>query len=132
MDKTRYLELLRGDGDALAIAASKDLHAHVPSCPEWDMAELVRHTGQVHRHKTAIVRHGGTEFPPGLEREPTPDADDELVGWYREGLDDLIGTLTSRDPETSAWSWAGDHRVAFWIRRMAQETAMHRWDAEAA
>jgi uncharacterized protein (TIGR03083 family) len=132
VDRARYLELLRTEGDALSIAAGKNLRARVPSCPEWDVAELIRHIGQVHRHKGAIVRHEGTEYPPGLELEPAPAGPEELVDWYEKGLDDLMETLSSRDPETPAWSWAGDHRVAFWIRRMAQETAVHRWDVEAA
>lgn len=131
MEANRYLELLRLDGDGLAAAAERDLTARVPSCPEWDVAELVRHTGQVFRHKTAIVRRGGTGYPKDVEKEDGP-SDDEVLGWYRDALDDLIETLASKDPEAPAWSWAGDHRVAFWNRRMAQEATVHRWDAENA
>ena len=131
MDAGRYLELLRNDGDALAAAAQRDLGARVPSCPEWDVAELVRHTGEVFRHKTAIVRRGGTASPEDIEREEGP-AGDEVLDWYRDALDRLVETLTSKDPDEPAWSWAGHHRVAFWNRRMSQEAAVHRWDVENA
>jgi uncharacterized protein (TIGR03083 family) len=30
------------------------------------------------------------------------------------------------------WTWSSQHDIAFIIRRMAQETAVHRWDAEDA
>ncbi|HWL65691.1 MAG TPA: maleylpyruvate isomerase N-terminal domain-containing protein, partial [Actinomycetota bacterium] len=35
-------------------------------------------------------------------------------------------------PDAPAWTWHGENDVAFWIRRMAQETAVHCWDAENA
>jgi uncharacterized protein (TIGR03083 family) len=132
VDKTRYLELLRLDGEALARAATKDLAARVPSTPEWDMAALVVHTGQVHRHKAAIVRDGGREYPKGLEVEPGPPESGDLIDWYLDGLETLINVLVEADPHAAVWSWGSDQHVAFWIRRMAQETAVHRWDAEAA
>lgn len=132
MDAQTYLEHLKQDGAAMAVAAERDLDAPVPSCPEWDVAALVAHTGLVHRHKMATVQHGGTEEPQDLEIEPIPSEDTELVPWFRRGVDGLIATLAAADPEDPAWSWAGDHRVAFWIRRMAQETTVHRWDAENA
>ena len=131
MDKPRYLELLRLDGEALARAATKDLQARVPSCPEWDMAALVVHTGQVHRHKAAIVRAGEREYPKDLEIEPGPDDANDLIDWYLDGLEALVQILSKTDADAAVWSWGTDQHVAFWIRRMAQETAVHRWDAEA-
>ena len=131
MNSARYLQLLRADGDALATAAEQDLHAHVPSCPDWDMATLVRHTSQVHRHRTAVVKRGSTERPDALEREAGPP-NDEIVEWYRAGLEELVHALTAAGPDAPAWTWHGENTVAFWMRRMAQETAVHRWDAQNA
>jgi uncharacterized protein (TIGR03083 family) len=134
MERARYLELLETDGEALAVAAPRDLRAAVPSCPDWNVADLVRHVGRIHRHKAGIVRAASPAYQPGYETSRTVVAplDDELIDWYRAGLRGLVESLSSRDPESPAWSWAGDHRVAFWNRRMAQETAVHRWDVENA
>jgi uncharacterized protein (TIGR03083 family) len=136
VDGGRYVELLGTEGEAFAVAAAKDLAAGVPSCPDWNMAELVRHLGRIHHHKAKIVRRGTAEPPPEPERgfrsELAPRDEGDLLRWYREGLADLVETLADRDPDEPAWSWAGDHRVAFWNRRMAQETAVHRWDAQNA
>ena len=40
--------------------------------------------------------------------------------------------LGDADPAASVWTWAPQKDVAFIVRRMALETAVHRWDAEAA
>lgn len=128
MEPDRYLSLLRAEGDALAVAAEKDLDAHVPSCPEWNVAELVRHTSQVHRHKAAIIRAAGR---PWDEREKGPDAD-HVVDWYRAGLADLIELFETTDVNAPAKTWGTGTTVGWWLRRMAQETAVHRWDAENA
>lgn len=131
LDSETYLVHLRRDGDLLAQAAHRNLDARVPSCPEWDMGDLVRHTSQVHRNRTVLARLGNTEPPERLAREPGPD-DDELIDWYREGLDGLISALREVGPEAPTWTWTGENKVRFWIRRMAQETTVHRWDAQNA
>jgi hypothetical protein len=52
---------------------------------------------------------------------------------YLECLSADYGDLTAREPESGALTWyEPDQTAAFWIRRMAQETAMHRIDAELA
>lgn len=60
-----------------------------------------------------------------------PD-DKELLTEYRTGLDELINVLSSLDPTRSCWTWAGVQDVAWVIRRMAHETAVHAWDAHCA
>lgn len=96
-----------------------------------DVGELVRHTGRVFRHKAAVVRRGGIAPPEDIEPEEGP-AGEAVLEWYRASLNRLLEALAAKDPNEPAWSWAGDHRVAFWNRRMAQEAAVHRWDAENA
>jgi uncharacterized protein (TIGR03083 family) len=129
VDKARYLELLRHDGDALAEAAARDLTARVPSCPDWDVAELVRHTSEVHRHKASVIRAAGQ---PWDEREQGPSDPEAVLDWYRAGLDDLIELFETTDENAPAKTWGTGTTVGWWIRRMAQETAVHRWDAENA
>jgi uncharacterized protein (TIGR03083 family) len=125
-----YVGLLREDGETLARTAADGLDRHVPSCPGWTVTDLVAHTGRVHRDKIQIIRRGGTER---FEREQVAvPSGAAIIDWYREGLSELADLLAASDPEQPAWSWAGDHRVRFWQRRMAHETAIHRWDAQLA
>jgi uncharacterized protein (TIGR03083 family) len=44
----------------------------------------------------------------------------------------LTAVLRDADPAAPAWSWGTDGTAGFWARRMAHETAVHRWDAESA
>ena len=129
MKARTYLDHLRRDGDALAAAAATDLTAPVPSCPGWDVAELVRHTSEVHRHKAAVIRSDGAAWD---RRERGPEDRAEVLGWYRAGLDDLCELFATTDENSPARTWGTGDTVAWWIRRMAQETAVHRWDAENA
>jgi uncharacterized protein (TIGR03083 family) len=134
MEPAVYLDHVRADGAALAAAARNAPHARVPSCPDWDMTGLVGHAGSVHHWVTEIVRTKATER---IKRQYAPEAPKEpkaVLAWYDEGLTGLLEVLGRADPEEPVWNWF-DSRPAptrFWHRRMAQETAVHRWDAQAA
>jgi uncharacterized protein (TIGR03083 family) len=124
-----YTSHLRSDGELMALGAARDMDAHVPTCPEWNVGKLVTHTGSHHRWVGNAVRGGGKapEDParPGLRGA-------ELLEWFRKGWGELAELLDASDDETPAWSWSGDNRIGFWRRRTALETLVHRWDAENA
>ena len=131
MSEIDYLAAVRADGDALAAAARRGLDPEVPGCPGWTVADLVLHTGMVHRHKLEIVR-GRLARPPRPWPPPAPDRRD-LLGWYEQGLDELLAALDGTDPLTPVWTFhPPDQTAGFWRRRMAHETAVHRVDAESA
>ena len=124
-----YTAHLRSDGEKMARAVARDLDAHVPTCPAWNVAKLTIHTGGHHRWVADAVRKRG-EVPvdpakPGLRG-------DALVEWFRDGWRDLADLLEGVGDDDPAWSWAGDNRAGFWKRRTALETLVHRWDAENA
>jgi len=53
--------------------------------------------------------------------------------WWDERYATLATLLDRLDPEMPAWNWAPQAKIAaFWHRRMAHETAVHRWDAQMA
>lgn len=128
----RYLDLLSADGATLRVAAARDTSAVVPGCPEWDVAGLVGHTGVIHRWVTGILTTRAQERPSrrGIE---APEGSAAVLEWYDAGLDQLRRALEEAGPGATVWNWtAGPSPSAFWFRRMAQETAVHRWDAESA
>lgn len=56
-----------------------------------------------------------------------------LLAWYREGCRELVDALEGTTPEESFWFWgSAPNALAFWARRQANETAVHRCDAELA
>ncbi|GGJ91392.1 hypothetical protein GCM10010123_21520 [Pilimelia anulata] len=133
--KDFWLAALRHDGAALRFATeSADGAAPVPSCPGWTLETLVGHVGRVYSWMRSHVDRGVTEPPERLvdhrvEVPPWPAA----AQWWAERYELLLATLEHLDPALPAWNWAPQSKTAgFWFRRAAQETAIHRWDAEAA
>ena len=130
MDNQRLSDCLGTDfGRLREVAADADPGAAVPTCPDWAMADLLRHVAEVYLHKTECMRLG---------RDPDPWPPEGLAGEPPlELLDRSYAALTAefaaRRPEEHAFTWYGpDQSVGFWIRRMAQETVIHRVDAELA
>ncbi|GAA4311820.1 maleylpyruvate isomerase family mycothiol-dependent enzyme [Streptomyces venetus] len=132
METAEFLQALENEGRLLAAAAEKaGTDAKVPTCPEWQVRDLLRHTGAVHRWAAAYVAEGLTERRP----LPEPAALDgaELVDWYRDSHRLLVGTLAGAAPDVACWAFLpAPSPLAFWARRQAHETAVHRVDAEAA
>jgi len=122
------------EGAALGDAAALDLTAAVPAAPGWDTTELLRHIGLIHARTATILRTATLERPSRKNGMlPDPPSDD-VLGWYRTTLDELVRALDAvDDPDQPVWSFAPEHaRAGFWPRRMAQETLVHRVDAEQA
>jgi uncharacterized protein (TIGR03083 family) len=128
----RYLELLDSDLEAL-VAASGDLAADVPGCPGWTVRDLLSHVIGVYRHKVVAIDTAAQ--PPSREVGDWGDLVDgeDPREVLRSVYAELRERLTARDPLTPTWAWwPAEQTLGFWIRRMAQETAVHRWDAETA
>jgi uncharacterized protein (TIGR03083 family) len=132
MESSRFVEILDAEGQLLADAAERaGTDAEVPTCPGWQVRDLVRHTGTVHRWATSHVaeRHLSPQPFGGL-----PDLDGSaLLTWFREGHRTLVDTLASAPHDLECWSFMpAPSPLAFWTRRQAHETAVHRVDAESA
>jgi uncharacterized protein (TIGR03083 family) len=127
-----HIELLAADGRRFSeVVAGSAFAAAVPGCPEWDVEGLIRHLGDVHRWAATIVRD---HLKERLRRDfAGPAGRDALLEWFAEGHDQLLEVLSAASPEDEAWTWApAPSPLAFWARRQAHETAIHRLDAEQA
>ncbi|MFF4800714.1 maleylpyruvate isomerase family mycothiol-dependent enzyme [Streptomyces sp. NPDC001351] len=132
METAEFVEILDREGRLLAAAAEEaGTDAKVPTCPEWQVKDLLQHIGMVHRWAAAFVAEGHTSYHPvrGL-----PDLDgDALPAWFREGHRYLVDTLASAAPDVQCWHFLpAPSPLAFWARRQAHETTVHRIDAESA
>lgn len=130
LEGDQYLNHLEQDGEALAAAAELHLDTEVPSCPGWTIDDLVAHTYEAHYFWASIAGQQLQDPEEVAERPRPPRA--ELISTYRAGLAELVQALRSTDPQTRVWSWSQEPDVAWIRRRMAQETAVHRWDAQSA
>ncbi|MFN0029111.1 MAG: maleylpyruvate isomerase family mycothiol-dependent enzyme [Acidimicrobiales bacterium] len=131
MDAAAHLDALQREGSLLAGTAVGDLTLTVPSCPQWTVAQLVGHTGWVHRWVSATLRADPATPPSPKTIEAAPTGPDVLA-WYRQALDEVILSLTEVDPARTYKTFAGPRDGYWWARRMAHEAGMHRWDAQNA
>jgi uncharacterized protein (TIGR03083 family) len=110
-----------------------DPETPVPSCPGWSVADLASHLGGTHRWAEAIVRTRAQERRGRRELGVTfPSEPGEILPWYVEGGERLLGTLRAGDPDLGVWAWGPDPHVRFWSRRMLYETLVHRCDLDIA
>ena len=116
------------------VTSGADLSATVPTCPDWSLERLVRHTGGALRWTESMVRTRAWEDVPEdqvpLGEGPTSAAD--LDAWLGETGETLVATLREAGPDAKVWSWAGIPTSGFWARRMTHELTIHRADAALA
>ena len=124
---------LHRDGLALADAAeAAGIDAPVASCPGWDVGRLLAHTAKVFERSTLVVREELLAPPDRDAFSPFPEGDAGFAR-FREVHAEVVDTLRASDPAAAAWNFTGgDLTAGFWRRRMANEVAIHRWDAEQA
>ncbi|MGW0081027.1 maleylpyruvate isomerase family mycothiol-dependent enzyme [Streptomyces sp. NPDC003393] len=136
MKTDEFLQALDREGRLLAAAAEEaGTDAVVPTCPDWRVRDLLRHTGAVHEWAAAFVAAGHTS-PRPFGDPPALDGA-ELVAWYRDGHRRLVDTLAGAPAAVECWTFHPAPQdppspLAFWTRRQAHETTVHRFDAERA
>lgn len=127
----RYRELMEKDySRLLELTRSADLATRVPACPDWDIEQLIRHTALVYLQKAETIRAG---VKPQGRWVPEDVLKLEPVALLEFCHGRLTAEFDSHKPSDHAESWVPeDQSVGFWIRRLAHETSIHRYDLEAA
>jgi uncharacterized protein (TIGR03083 family) len=136
VDASEHIAAVAEQGELLLAAAEEaGLRAMVPTCPEWDVGDLLAHIGGVHRWAASYLV-AGRQVPASEEeaaeytRRP-PDA--ELAGWARAAHSALVSALRQAPASLTCWTFLpAPSPLAFWARRQAHETAIHCTDARAA
>jgi len=133
MEATHALQLLGSDGEALAEAGSAAPAAPVAACPDWDLDALVRHVGWIYQWVSTIITRGDDQPVPDGDIPGPPPSPRPPIDWFLEQHKRVIELLGTTPPERTAWNFSSlEHNVGFWVQRMAQETAVHRWDGQHA
>lgn len=129
---SEHVSALAAEGRALASAArDAGPDAPVPTCPGWRIRDLLGHTSMVHRWATAFLVDGHRTYHP-MEEEPELDGD-ALFDRFTEGHRLLVDALRAAPADLECWTiFSGPSPLAFWARRQAHETRIHRVDAESA
>jgi uncharacterized protein (TIGR03083 family) len=137
VDVPTWISAIQQQGERLAeVVASTSAGAPVPSCPEWQLRDLARHQGNVHRWSGRIVaeqhKDGTAEVMAEIRAAATP-TDEALADWLRVGCAGLVDALKAAPADLDCFTFVTDgSALEFWARRQAHETAIHRVDAELA
>lgn len=88
-----WIRAVEREGSLFSLAASHDATADVPSCPGWNIDEMLRHVGVAHRRVALIIREGCT-VPPPVEATSPPDGGS--LRRYEIGLATLVDAIVER------------------------------------
>lgn len=126
----RYRELLDQDYQRTRDIAGTALDADIPGCPGWNGEHLLRHTALVYLQKAETIRTG-TKPGKGWVTDELKRMDPLVL--LQKCHDRLMEQFDAHQPDDPSETWVKDDQtVGFWIRRLTHETAIHRYDLEAA
>ena len=127
-----YLEVIEAEAARAWAALAADPGAHIPWSDDWTVQACAQHLAITHRFGEGVVAGRPTaEWDVRASIDPPEPHAPELAGWVARASADLVALLRATDPAEPCWSWWPEaHDVAFWCRRMAHETLVHRWDLE--
>lgn len=131
MHTQTYLKHIEANGEALIAAVAADPSAQVVACQGWTNRDLAKHVGNVYSFVIAQLRAANPAERAPSEVSPAP-AEGDITAWLRERHAALLAALRAAAPDAPAWSWTPNKTAAFFYRRMAHETAVHRLDAQRA
>ncbi|WP_157975761.1 maleylpyruvate isomerase N-terminal domain-containing protein [Brachybacterium sp. YJGR34] len=128
--------IIQQEADRFAAAlVAADPEQRVPTCPDWNAADLLWHLTEVHEFWSAVLATGATtdeEVQPLEEGvAPRPKDPDALPERRAAATAALLEQLAARADEEPAWFWYAAERTVGAVRRMqTHEATIHRVDAE--
>lgn len=131
MDSAELLTIFDTEHDTfLDACAQAGTAATVPSCPGWSVGDLLYHLYEVQYLWNRVT----SERREGMEgmKMPVRPADDRLAELVRGEHTGYTAMLRAFPESTPISTWVGPQTLAWLIRRMAQEIAVHRVDAQLA
>lgn len=131
MNTETFITHIDTDGRALMEAVAAAPKAQVKACPGWTNRDLGKHLGGVYAFAMAQLQAANPETR-SPSNAPDAPATGDIIPWLRERHQEVLAALRAASPEAPAWTWIPEKTAAFFYRRMAQETVVHRWDAQQA
>jgi uncharacterized protein (TIGR03083 family) len=114
------------------VTEKTDPAERVPTCPDWNVGDLVEHVGLVHRWATAQVEALTPERIPAATLGIIAPDEADRPAWLSAFIPRMVEVFRAADPDAPMWAWGEDKHARFWPRRMTHETTIHRTDAEFA
>lgn len=127
-----HLDALDDAADRISsIIRTGELATTVDHLPRWRVRDVVAHLGGIHAWASRIVEQRSMDGP-GFTKSKLDGP--ELCDWFDAGARQLIDQLRNTNPTEPCPNFnpGSEKTVAWWNRRQAHETTIHRWDVEKA
>lgn len=132
-----YLDVLYTAAERLSEHALDICDQPVPTCRDWNVRQLVAHTGMVHRWAAGIIRgelNSGNATAATDRFEVDGMMVDDPGGWLLAGAGDLAQALEEAPDDLERFFFLNDApptKIA-WARRQCHETSIHAVDGLSA
>lgn len=126
-----YRRLMAEEIDRLAAIGPESLTVDIDHIDGWTVQSLIGHTGWVLRYVALCLDAPGDD-PPPRSSVGEPPVGPEVIEWFGEAATAITRSLAEADLEAIRPTFTGPQPASWWLRRVTQELAMHRWDAQSA
>lgn len=128
-----YPAVIQREAVRIEAAYAASPTGRVPWSDRWSVGTVARHVADTHHVVAQVIEDRPTADFRRFASLATPaKGDPRFPAWFAAGTDALLEQCRVAPPAEECWSWHPDGgTVGFWARRMAHETLVHRWDAEA-
>jgi len=129
-----HLEVISSEGGRILAAYRSNPDGRVPWSDRWTVRSVARHVAGSHHAVALILSDRPTADFERAAAMPRIETDDpEFPTWFAENTARLLTQCRTVPPAAVCWTphplLAGTG--AYWTRRIAHDTLVHRWDAEA-
>lgn len=105
--------------------------ARVPSCPDWDAADLLWHLTEVQLFWATIVRDRLDDPEAADAQKPERPGDPAgALALFEQANSELLDALERAPEDAAVWTWSPLQNAGFVRRWQATEALIHRVDAE--
>jgi uncharacterized protein (TIGR03083 family) len=129
-----HLDVIASGGARILAAYRGNPQGRVPWSDRWTVRSVARHVAGSHHAVALILSDRPTADFEQAAAMPRVEADDpEFPEWFSANTQRLLAECRSVPPNAVCWA---PHPLlsgtgAYWTRRIACDTLVHRWDAEA-
>jgi uncharacterized protein (TIGR03083 family) len=129
-----HLDVIASEGARILDAYRSNPDGRVPWSHRWTVRSVARHVAGSHHAVALILSDRPTaDFEQAAAMPRVEAGDSEFPEWFAEKTRQLLSQCRTVPP--TAVCWAPHPLVAgtgaYWTRRIAYDTLVHRWDAEA-
>lgn len=129
-----HVRVIESEGARVLAAYRSNPAGRVPWSDRWTVRSVARHVAGSHHAVATILADRPTADFEQAAAMPRIEADDPAFPeWFATNTERLLSQCRTVPPTAACWSphplLAGT--AAYWTRRIAYDTLVHRWDAEA-